>query len=700
MRVTLRWKILGPSILLLALSLGILAMIAYSLQAKVLDQLMQTSVASSLGEFLNLLDRSSQSSTVLRGALDRDYIRIANAVASVIEADPRDMSSERFQSLAQVIGVDEIHITDDKGVLSWGSVPGFFGFDFTTTDQTKPFLAILDDPSITMAQDPQPRGSDGALFQYISVSRRDRPGIVQIGVQPTELQSVLQSSTLQSLVENVASSFDSYLFIMDTTGHTLAHTNPERAKLDVSQEPFIKEIVAKREGTITYTFRDVEIYAAYKQRDSYIVVSAMPVSSVMGALTTLSTGVIITLVVSLITSAILLVIVASMIVNPVRKITSSVASLSSGNGDLTVRIPSATRLKDETTTMVSHFNEFLDSLSSMIKSLLSTQRSLKAIGEDLSAASVESAAAVTEILATVESVNQRVASQSASVAESSASVTQVARAIDSMDKMIASQVAAITQASASVEEMVGNISAIARSMDALGDQFTRLASSANEGRDRQANLSKVIREVASQSEILLDTNTIIADIAAQTNLLAMNAAIEAAHAGDKGRGFAVVADEIRKLAESSAMQTSSIKKSLASILQRVEDMVAASKVSEDAFSATSDLVTDVHTVVDEVRSALNEQTTGSREVLEALKSMQDLSSQVRSASGEMRTGSHQTLEEMDRLLRMSQEIRDAMSGIASGSAQINASVEQTSSVAQSTRAAIDQVDAIVSRFKV
>jgi len=134
--------------------------------------------------------------------MDEKDIALAQTLAFMIAEDPGKLEPAKMKQLANLFGVDEVHVTDEKGVLQWGNVAEFYGFDFSTSDQTRPLLSILRNPSLAIAQEPQPRGSDGVMFQYISVSRTDQTGIVQVGVSMDTINKIRSygTSSLISIV--------------------------------------------------------------------------------------------------------------------------------------------------------------------------------------------------------------------------------------------------------------------------------------------------------------------------------------------------------------------------------------------------------------------------------------------------------------------------------------------------------------------
>jgi methyl-accepting chemotaxis protein len=148
---------------------------------------MKSTTDGKLKEITDRIDRLDATVATLKASQASNYLRIARSVAQVIAANPGVLAPARITALAKAIGVDEIHVSDEKGILRWGNVAGFYGFDYGSSDQSKPFLKLLADPSFELVQDPEARGADKVLFQYIGVARRDRPGFIQVGVQPKEL---------------------------------------------------------------------------------------------------------------------------------------------------------------------------------------------------------------------------------------------------------------------------------------------------------------------------------------------------------------------------------------------------------------------------------------------------------------------------------------------------------------------------------
>ena len=373
-------------------------------------------------------------------------------------------------------------------------------------------------------------------------------------------------------------------------------------------------------------------------------------------------------------------------------------NLSSGQKDLTRRISICS--VDELSTIAGMVNSFCGHLMEMVINIRRETDTLSSIGGDLASNMEQTATAVNEITANIRSIKGRVLNQSASVTETHATMGQVVNNIDKLDGLVENQSVNVSQVSSAIEKMVTNINSVTGTLATNAANVETLREASQVGRTGLEEVAADIQEIARESEGLLEINSVMQNIASQTNLLSMNAAIEAAHAGDAGKGFAVVADEIRKLAESSGKQS----KTIASVLKKIKDSIDKISGSTgnvlEKFEAINTSVKVVSDQEENIRGAMEEQGTGSRQIVGAIAGVNEITGQVKSGSKEMLNGSKEVIEESRNLETATQEITQGMNEMVTGVEQVNIAVNHVNELSRKNRENIALLMKEVSSFKV
>ncbi len=386
--------------------------------------------------------------------------------------------------------------------------------------------------------------------------------------------------------------------------------------------------------------------------------------------------------------------VARYLINPIRKTIVALKDIAQGEGDLTVKLKVAGN--DEGTDLAIYFNQTIEKIGKSIKAIKGNSTIMEEIGSDLGSSMTETASAINEISANIDGVRSQTLSQATSVTEVASTMEEIIRTIESLNGNIETQASSVVQSSAAIEEMVSNISSINKSIEKTDSLVEALAAATAQGKQTILTAGNITQQISKESGSLIEASEIIQGIASQTNLLAMNAAIEAAHAGEDGKGFAVVADEIRKLAEESSSQSKQISATLNTLNDRIRELGEGAGFVEEKFDVINKLSGDVQTMSHQLTAAMSEQENGSQEVLEAIKNISTITNEIKNGSAEMLLGGKGVSGEMHKLDALTAVLKDSMNEMAAGAQQINRAVQDVNEMAirnkESIKAVVDEVN--------
>jgi len=388
----------------------------------------------------------------------------------------------------------------------------------------------------------------------------------------------------------------------------------------------------------------------------------------------------------------------TLMVHPLIKLKDSIIEIASGDADLTKRIEVKT--KDEVGQVVMGFNTFTENLHHIISRIKESKNKLAVVDVDMVSTAEATGSSIEQIISNINSVSSKIVMQSQSVEETVSKVNQIADNIESLNELIENQSSGVTQASAAIEQMLGNITSVTRSTEHMVKSFDELESDTNTGITKQNSVNEQIQLIQEQSQILMEANKIISKIANETNLLAMNASIEAAHAGNAGRGFSVVADEIHVLSENSSTQSKKIKDELQKIQSSIEDVVKSSAEAKFAFQSVTQKIHETDQLVQQIKGAMEESEIGSRQITDALKMMNDSTSDVRTASKQMSDGNQGILDQVEKLQTATKEIKDSVAQMTTSANEINQNGQTLTDISKTMQDSISKIGSQIDLFNV
>ncbi len=405
------------------------------------------------------------------------------------------------------------------------------------------------------------------------------------------------------------------------------------------------------------------------------------------------------LVVGLSAMAIIIAVVAltvASISSPLRTLVQVIGTV--GTGDF--RALADLTGEDEMGRMGMSVDALVREMRVLIGTVKERVAELETTGQSLAANMEETGSAVVQINSNIMSTKRQLEEQSGSVSEVSAAIEELARSVDSLSGLIVAQSQVVSQSSASVEQMIANIESVAQASGVAASASEELIKAGTDGKRRIDEVGDSVREIVRNSENLNEAASVIAEIASRTNLLAMNAAIEAAHAGDSGRGFAVVADEIRKLAEQSTGQAKDISAGLGKVAASIDSVRTAADFAVASFGTVLARSESLGGEIRHISGSMTEQREGGKQLLEGLSRLKEITTQISGGSEEMTSGNRAILQQIARLTAVNRSVVRNNDEITIGTREINEAIAATTNLSSRTAELIGDVKFAADKFVV
>jgi len=301
-------------------------------------------------------------------------------------------------------------------------------------------------------------------------------------------------------------------------------------------------------------------------------------------------------------------------------------------------------------------------------------------GVKLNKVILDSSRALSVIHGNTEETLVETTTQLKSVGQTSEYISEIVKSINNLEEAVESQASHISTSSASIEQMVANIASIRSITNEITKTADNLAQASASGNEKMQKLTVEVDNLRERAVTLQEANKIIQDISAKTNLLAMNAAIEAAHAGESGKGFAVVADEIRKLAEMAGKESKHIKEEIKNMDISIKSIGGVTGETVKSMNLIFNEIRTMDSAFSQVNNAVEEQAEGGVQILKSISSIKDETGIVRTGSEDIQKQSGSIFNEMQKLQQISENVTKKVNEVNEASKQISNVLENAKEI--------------------
>jgi methyl-accepting chemotaxis protein len=664
-------------------------------------------VVLSLGALTIVLVRTSTAAlrTTIRDTLETNAAAIERELAEFVEQRKTDVRHWSGSPALQSDDVETVQSELDRIRRGyWGTISGIY-----LVDQEGNVVAGSGDNIPSGQVDLSRNIFEMVLLGSTGVSptvyRGEKGGryfsmASDVGEGFTLVTNVDFASFAERIVKPVSIGETGHLFLTDAEGRIIEHPQSERVLQSNIRDMDPDSTMGQRKrGTFGFSDRGAAWSASFVREDQlgWYVVATAQTREFFAPIRTLSYRAAAVAGAVLLITVLLMTVLVGRVVRPIRAVSRQIGTIASGEADLTQRL--SANSKDEVGDLVGHMNAFLDEHQQLIGSIQHTSQRNMALADDLAGNAEQTAASTRQSLEAAQSMRENVQSLRSEISQSNESLQGLQQGVQDLDQHIEQQSSSTAESTSSVEEMIAQVRNTSRVIQEKRGTMDQLVNSAQDGKQLVHDASGAMRHVVELTNEITGVTDVISKITAQTNLLSMNAAIEAAHAGESGRGFAVVAEEVRQLADNSATQSRNIGQLVSQIVDTIQNAQDTTNRAADSFTQIDEDVKSVHQAFTEVGDTMDELSGGGQQILSAMSSLNESASTVRERGAEMRQAVEQLATLLNETTEFMQSVAEGVDSIESGNKDVDNAMNQVAAMVRQMRDGVQSLHGQVSRFQ-